>query len=209
MRVAILTVAALVASATSACAQSTASGQTAYPTAAFPGDLGRHFDGLPLPDNPNDRRPPWPSMPAPARAPSAAVAQQIVAGAIAACKANTIGISIIDSSGLPKLYFITDGASGFHAYTGFRKAFTALTFKMPTSQAAELTRTDKVMAARITQDTNLLAFGGGLPIISHGEIIGAVGVSGIEPAPGDTSNPSLKDERCAKAGLDSAQALLN
>ena len=68
-----------------------------------------------------------------------------------------------------------------HAYTEFRKAYTALTFKMPTSQVGALTKTDPSVLAKIKSDTNLLTFAGGLPLTAGGEVIGAIGVSGAEP----------------------------
>jgi uncharacterized protein GlcG (DUF336 family) len=112
---------------------------------------------------------------------------------VAACKGYHVGISVIDSSGTPKLYYIPDGTDGSHAYTGFRKAYTALTFKMPTSQVGALTNTDSSVVAKIKSDTNLLTFAGGLTLTAGGEVIGAIGVSGAEP--------SAKDEECGLVGI--------
>ena len=174
-------------------------------TAAFPGDLGQAYHGLPPSATSG---PPWPSLPAVARGPSSALAMRMVQGAVAACKSHTISISIIDSAGLPKLYFVTDGAAGYNAYTGFRKAYTALTFKMPTSKVGELTKTDASVVAKLASDTSLMAFSGGLPIVVGGEVIGAIGVSGVHPVPGVKMNPGLEDQKCAQAGLDSVKGLL-
>jgi uncharacterized protein GlcG (DUF336 family) len=168
-------------------------------SAAFPGDLGRPFDGLPLPNGPG-RRPPWPSRPPPARGPSIELALQAAQEAVAACAGSHVGVAIIDSAATPKLYYISDGTAGFHAYTGFRKAYTALIFKMPTSDVGTLSKSDAAVAAKITADTNFLSFAGGVPIKVGDEIIGAIGVSGAEP--------SAIDERCANAGLDRIKTLL-
>jgi uncharacterized protein GlcG (DUF336 family) len=167
--------------------------ETKEKSAVFPGDLGRPFDGLPLATGPA-RRPPWPNRPAPARGPGLDLALEAAQEAVAACAGSHVGVAIIDSAGTPKLYYIPDGTAGFHAYTGFRKAYTALTFKMPTSQVGALSKTDTTVAAKITADTNLLSFAGGLPIKVGEEVIGAIGVSGAEP--------SAIDEKCANAGLD-------
>jgi uncharacterized protein GlcG (DUF336 family) len=167
--------------------------------AGFPGDLGRPFNGLPMPDGPA-RRPPWPSKPEPARSPALEVALQAAQAAVAACKGYHVGVSIIDAAGTPKLYYVPDGTAGFHAYTGFRKAYTALIFKMPTSQVGTLSKTDPAVAAKITADTNLLSFAGGVPIVAGDAVIGAIGVSGAEP--------SAVDEKCANAGLDKLKTLL-
>jgi uncharacterized protein GlcG (DUF336 family) len=173
--------------------------ETKEKSAVFPGDLGRPFDGLPLPTGPT-RRPPWPKRPPPARGPGVDLALQAAQEAVAACAGSHVGVAIIDSAGTPKLYYIPDGTAGFHAYTGFRKAYTALTFRIPTSQVGALSKTDPAVAARITADTNLLSFAGGIPIKVGEEVIGAIGVSGAEP--------SAIDEKCANAGLDKIKYLL-
>jgi uncharacterized protein GlcG (DUF336 family) len=185
--------------AIAAAASAAAADEVKEKSAAFPGDLGRPFDGLPLPTGPS-RRPPWPSRPPPARGPSVDVALEAAQAAVAACAGSHVGVAIIDSAGTPKLYYVPDGTAGFHAYTGFRKAYTALTFKMPTSQVGALSKTDSGLAAKITADTNFLSFAGGVPIKVGEEIIGAIGVSGAEP--------SAIDEKCANAGLEKVQGLL-
>jgi uncharacterized protein GlcG (DUF336 family) len=169
-------------------------GRTADATHAaavgFPGDLGRPFDGLPLPAGPLP--PPPKPRPLP-RAPSLDLALEAAQAIVSACRGHHVGVSVIDAAGTPKLYYVPDGTDGAHAYMGFRKAYTALVFKMPTSRVGELTRTDAKVAAKIEADTNLESFAGGLPLLVNGEVIGAVGVSGAEP--------SAKDEECGLAGI--------
>jgi uncharacterized protein GlcG (DUF336 family) len=167
---------------------------SAAPTATvsgFPGDKGRPFDGLPFPPGPMPPRPPERPLP---RGPSLDLALEAAKAIVDACKGYHVGVSIIDSAGTPKLYYIPDGTDGSHAYTGFRKAYTALTFKLPTSQVGALTKTDSAVVTRIKADSNLLTFAGGVPIKAGDTIVGAVGVSGAEP--------SAKDEECALAGLE-------
>jgi uncharacterized protein GlcG (DUF336 family) len=120
---------------------------------------------------------------------------------VAACKGYHVSVSIIDSSGTPKLYYVPDGTDGSHAYTGFRKAYTALTFNMPTSQVGKLATSDAGVAARIKADVNLLSFAGGLLLTAGDQVVGAVGVSGAEP--------SAKDEECGLAGIDKIKSRLN
>jgi uncharacterized protein GlcG (DUF336 family) len=159
--------------------------------AGFPGDLGRPFNGMPLPPGPLPPRPPERPLP---KAPPLDLMLEAAKAVVAACKGYHVGVSVIDSSGTPKLYYIPDGTDGSHAYMGFRKAYTALTFKMPTSQVGALTKTDSAVVARIKADTNLISFAGGLTVTMGGDIVGAIGVSGAEP--------SAKDEECGLAGLD-------
>ena len=161
------------------------------PGTGFPGDPGRAFDGLPMPPGP---MPPRPREPPVARAPSIDLALEAAKAAVEACKGYHVGISVIDASGTPKLYYIPNGTHGSHAYTGFRKAYTALTFKMPTSQVSALVKTDSTVAAKIVADTNLISWAGGIPIKVGDEVIGAIGVSGAEP--------SSKDEQCGLVGID-------
>lgn len=175
-----------------ATAMTTADAQTdPRRNSGFPLDFGRPNNGLPLPDGP--RGPPPQRAPL-ARGPSMALALEAATAAVAACKGSLVGVSIIDAAGMPKLYYIPDGTTGYHAYTGFRKAWTALTFKVPTSQVGAMTKTDPAIRDRIVGDSNFLSFAGGLPIFVKGELIGAIGVSGAEP--------SATDERCALAGLN-------
>jgi uncharacterized protein GlcG (DUF336 family) len=153
--------------------------------------MGRPFDGLPLPPGPLPPPPVPRSIP---RAPSIVLAVEAAEAIVEACKGYHVGVSIIDSSGTPKLYYIPDGTDGAHAYTGFRKAYTALTFKMPTSQVATMTKSDPAAAAKVKGDANLLAWAGGMLLRAGDQVIGAIGVSGAEP--------SAKDEECGLAGLD-------
>ena len=156
----------------------------------FPGDKGRPFDGLPFPPGPPPPRPPERPLP---RSPALDLSLEAAKAIVEACKGYRVGVSIIDAAGTPKLYYIPDGTDGSHAYTGFRKAYTALTFKMPTSQVGALTKTDPAVVARIKADTNLLTFAGGMVLKAGEDIIGAVGVSGAEP--------SAKDEECGLVGI--------
>ena len=169
-------------------AASAAPGMTG--SSGFPGDRGRPLDGLPIPPGPPPPRPPERPLP---RSPALELAIEAAKAIVEACKGYHVGVSVIDAAGTPKLYYIPDGTDGSHAYTGFRKAYTALTFKMPTSQVGALTKTDPAVVARIKADTNLLSFAGGLVLKAGDEVIGALGVSGAEP--------SAKDEECGLVGI--------
>jgi len=168
-----------------------AAGAVSTPTGSgFPGDKGRPFDGLPFPPGPPPPRPPERPLP---RSPTLAASLEVAKAVVEACKGYHVGVSIIDAAGTPKLYYIPDGTDGSHAYTGFRKAYTALTFKMPTSRVGALTKTDPAVVARIKADPNLLTFAGGMVLKAGNEVIGAIGVSGAEP--------SAKDEECGLVGI--------
>ena len=164
----------------------------------FPGDNGRPFDGLPLPSGPLPPRPAARALPA---GPSLELALEAARAIVEACAGFHVAVSVIDSSGTPKLYYVPDGTDGSHAYMGFRKAWTALSFGQPTSKVTELARTDAAVIARIRADSNLESFAGGMPLSVGSHLIGAIGVSGAEP--------SARDEACARAGVERIQARLH
>jgi uncharacterized protein GlcG (DUF336 family) len=164
----------------------------------FPGDYGRLFDGLPLPDGP---KPPRPKFPPRADGPGVELALAAARAAVKACDGYSIAVSVVDSAGMPKLFYVPDTTAGFHAYTALRKANTARVFDKPTSAVAALARGDPSLAARIRGDGNLLAFAGGVPLWARDQLIGAIGVSGAEP--------SSVDERCALAAAEVVEDQLN
>ncbi len=167
------------------------------PNSGFPNDFGRPNDGLPLPDGP---RGPPPQRAPYARGPSMKLALEAAERAEAACGTYRVGVVVIDSAGMPKLYHIPDGTTGYHAYTAFRKAWTALSFGKPTSQVGALTKTDAAVRQRVVEDSNYLSFAGGLPLVVDGVPIGAIGVSGADV--------SVIDERCARAGVEAIRRRL-
>jgi uncharacterized protein GlcG (DUF336 family) len=119
------------------------------------------------------------------------MAQAIVQGAIEKCRADNfrISVQVLDGSGLTKAGARDDGSGQVNYEVSHRKAFTALTYKRPSSDMEKQWAT--MSPGRIIEGT--IGVGGGLPIQVGGETIGAVGVGG---APG-----SDKDEACAAAGL--------
>jgi uncharacterized protein GlcG (DUF336 family) len=159
------------------------------------------FNGAPQALPPGGAMPPGPRPPDHvAIGPSLEAALVMAKEAVAACAGQQVGVSILDSEGNPKLYYVPDGTAGSHAYTGFRKANTALRYKEPTSKVHERAQTDATFDAEVRADPNLVSWAGGAPIEVNGVIIGAIGVSGAEP--------SEKDEACALVGIAKARRLL-
>ena len=92
-------------------------------------------------------------------------------------------------------------SGGTHTYTGYRKANTALAFKMPSGQVAAAAQADPAIAAKFAADAdNYVTWAGGVLMMAGNEIIGALGVSGAKP--------SAKDEACALDGLRKVQSRL-
>ena len=72
------------------------------------------------------------------------------------------------------------------------KAWTAVSFRIPTAALAVETQAGKPMSA-IRNHPKVFAAGGGLVIEASGSVLGGIGVSG---APGGEA-----DDECAKAGI--------
>jgi uncharacterized protein GlcG (DUF336 family) len=139
-------------------------------------------------------RPPGPPPP-PARGPDADLALEAAQTAIAACAANGYKVTavVVDSSGTPRVMLASDGAPEMTVQIAIRKAFTAMTFKLPSGQVGDQAKTDTALAAKIAADPKLITWAGGQPLMVGADVIGAIGVSG---APGGD-----KDDACTTAGL--------
>jgi uncharacterized protein GlcG (DUF336 family) len=104
-----------------------------------------------------------------------------------------VGVAVVDRSGIPQV-FLRDRFAGPHTVkVAIDKAWTSVTFKMPTTELAKETQPGSAMSG-IREVPRVTAFGGGIPIEAGGSIVGGIGVSG---APGGGA-----DDTCAKAGID-------
>lgn len=122
---------------------------------------------------------------------SADMALTMVRGALEKCRADNyrISVHVLDVDGQVKASARDDGSSEVNYEVSRRKAYTALTYKRPSSEMEKAMA--NMSAGRIIPDTFMV--GGGLPVKAGNDTIGAIGVGG---APG-----SDKDEACAAAGL--------
>jgi uncharacterized protein GlcG (DUF336 family) len=69
------------------------------------------------------------------------------------------------------------------------KASTAVRFKRPTKEFEDAIAANHLALITVA---NIIAIRGGLPVVVDGSAVGAIGVSGGDPA---------QDEQCAEAGL--------
>jgi uncharacterized protein GlcG (DUF336 family) len=168
----------------------------------LPGDHARPGD------NGVERPAPPQTTPAPAPAPAAQprphvpappidLALQAAQAIVQGCKQYKLGLAIVNAEGVPILVYIPDGSDAGHAYTAIRKAYTAIKYKVPSSQLMEKAARDPQFAAEIQADPNSIAFKGGIPLKAGDSIIGAIGVSGAEPG--------RHDEECGMMGLAKIQ----
>ena len=134
-----------------------------------------------------------------ARGPALDLSVEAAQTALAACTAiqQTVAVSVLDSAGVPKALLAADGASARGVASSNSKAQTALTFKAATSALSASVKTDPQLAEKIAANSSFNIRAGGVLLVAHGEIIGAIGVGG--------ARGSEKDEACALAGIAKIQ----
>ena len=125
---------------------------------------------------------------------SLAIAMTIAQTAMEKCTAEGYGVSVVvvDRAGDTIVALRGDKAGPHTMENARRKAYTARTFRIPTSEYAEKYATnDPVVRQQVTLP-NIIAIAGGLQVKVGDEVIGGAGVSGT---------PGV-DEPCVQAGLD-------
>jgi len=134
---------------------------------------------------------------------SLSLAAAVVALEAAQAKARELGMAItttvVDHSGLVKLYARMDGAPLLATDASHRKARTAVGFGMPTGKPwHDFIKDDPILSdgAQVLEGFTLL--GGGSPIYVDGALVGAIGVAGGHYA---------QDEQCAKAAIEALEQM--
>ena len=132
---------------------------------------------------------------------SLALANQIAAGAVAACSASgyAVAATVVDRAGGVRAVQRADNAGPHTLAASHDKAFTSASAKNNTLAMMEGAQKNPA-AANLVNIPGFLLLGGGVPIKVGNETIGAVGVGG---APGGNL-----DEQCAVAALDQVKEQL-
>ena len=121
---------------------------------------------------------------------AAAGAAVQAAQAMGAC----VNVAVVDASGLLAAFLRMPGAPLHSVDIAIDKAYTAVSFGLPTHQWAQALQSHSAAVREgIVLRPRFVAFGGGLPIAEAGQRIGAIGVSGGSEA---------EDQHIAQAGLD-------
>ncbi len=130
---------------------------------------------------------------------SLGMAKTIAEAALGECKAKGFHTSaaVVDRAGQLLVLLRDEQATATTADMARRKAFTARTFRTTTLEFQKRTTDPAYAAQRDVAD--ILALGGGVPIVAGNEIIGGVGSSG---------SSQEQDDACAKAGLAKVADLL-
>ncbi|MCG7954059.1 MAG: heme-binding protein [Candidatus Thiodiazotropha endolucinida] len=103
-----------------------------------------------------------------------------------------INAAVVDKGGNLLAFQRMNGAFLHSIGISIDKAYTAAGFGFPTRKWMDEIRDIPQLREGIVQRDRLVIFGGGLPIVSNDQVIGAIGVSG---------GSEEQDEICAKAGL--------
>ena len=105
-----------------------------------------------------------------------------------------ISVAVADAAGWDVVVVRGDGAPGFTAGIARVKAATAVTFRRPTGDLAEIKerRPDVIEAVADQLPFRPTTLRGGLPVLRGGAVVGAVGVSG---------GTGEQDIECAEAAL--------
>lgn len=123
-----------------------------------------------------------------------ALALEAAQAAVDACSRQrwSVSATVVDRAGHVKAVVRADGAGPHTLDSSRRKAYTAASLGIGTTEAEAIARRHPA-ASSLRDIEGFLLLGGGLPIRADGEVVGAIGVGG---APGGE-----KDDMCAAAGL--------
>lgn len=123
--------------------------------------------------------------------------------ALAACEAEALRnhwrvvIAVVDDGGHAIVLARLDGAQISSVQTAVEKARAAVAWKRPTRLLEESVNNGRTAFLSIAQGMAILQ--GGVPIEIEGEVLGAIGVSGVKAS---------DDERVALAGVNALKAAL-
>ncbi|MBH9660124.1 heme-binding protein [Burkholderia multivorans] len=105
-----------------------------------------------------------------------------------------VNVAVVDAGGLLAAFVRMPGAPLHSIDIAIDKAYTAASFGLPTGAWHDaLAAHSEAVRQGLVLRPRFVAFGGGLPIVEDGVLIGGIGVSGGSEA---------QDERCARASLD-------
>ena len=109
---------------------------------------------------------------------------------------------MVDSAGVLRVLVSADGSSKNSAELSPKKAVLAVQMKKPTSEISAEMEKDAALKAKLEADKSIFPRPGALPVMAGNDLVGAIGFGGANGAQGG----GIKDEACAKAGLDKVRA---
>jgi uncharacterized protein GlcG (DUF336 family) len=137
---------------------------------------------------------------------SLATALTIATTAAETCKGQgyRVSVTVVGRNGEVIVQLRGDNASPHTMENSQRKAYTSRTFRIPSGEFVQRVKDNPTSGA--VHLSGVVAAQGALPIKVGDDTIGAVGVSGVTGTPATATTPAVpggvKDEACAKAGID-------
>ena len=136
---------------------------------------------------------------------SANAAMELASAALEACRkhGSQVTITVLDHAGRTKVVLRDDGSNPHSVEHSFRKAYTALTYRMPSGQYGKRATGSFPASHGPLHLAHITTAAGGLPIRAGNTVVGAIGISGTPGAGGAGSGGGgTADEACAQAGID-------
>lgn len=112
---------------------------------------------------------------------SLSAAQRAADAAIASAQSKGVAacIAVCDPAGAPIVTVRMDGSPRLSAEIALNKAYSVAMFNgLPTQKWWSLLAEDPALVHGFPQTQRLIVFGGGVPVMVGGHIVGSVGVSG-------------------------------
>jgi uncharacterized protein GlcG (DUF336 family) len=132
-------------------------------------------------------------------------ALDMATAALEACRkhGSLVSITVLDHAGRTKLTLRDDGASPHSVEHSLRKAYTALTYRMPSGEYGKRAAGSFPASAGPLHLSNITTSAGGLPVRAGNTVVGAIGISGTPGSGGaGAGGGGSADEACAQAGID-------
>lgn len=125
---------------------------------------------------------------------SAATALRLVGAAVAEAERNgwRVAVAVVDPSGLPIAAVRMDQATPPILEFAQDKAYTAATMRRSTEAHFGRMTSSPSLTLGFQNRPRLMVWGGGLPIVHDGRVVGGIGVSGAK---------DFEDVACAEAAL--------
>jgi len=122
---------------------------------------------------------------------------QVATAALAACRADgqKVSVTVVDHADREKVRLRDDGAAPHTEVHSFRKAYTALSYRMPSGEYGK--RVKELSSIGPVLLPNITTAAGGVPIHAGDRVVGAVGISGTPGSAGGGEH----DAKCAAAGI--------
>lgn len=132
-------------------------------------------------------------------------ALELATAAMEACRkhGSRVTITVLDRAGRTKVVLREDGSNPHSVEHSFRKAYTALTYGMPSGEYGKRAAGQFPQSHGVLHLPHITTAAGGLPIRAGDTVVGAIGISGTPGARGaGAGGGGAADAACAQVGID-------